>query len=77
MAALLAHEGSPGVIDLHSADQILLPVAFAEGRSEYTVAEVTEHLRTNVRTLRAFLDRDIRVIEADGEAPGRVIVASV
>ena len=35
-------------VDPHSADQILLPLAFAPGRSEFTVSEVTEHLRTNV-----------------------------
>ncbi len=74
VADLLAYEDSQGVIDPHSADQILLPLAFAEGRSEYTVAEVTEHLRTNARTIRAFLDRDIRVVEADEFAPGRVVV---
>ena len=36
-------------VDPHSADQILLPLAFAPGRSEFTVSEVTEHLRTNVK----------------------------
>ena len=30
------------------------------GASEYTVSDVTEHLRTNVATIRAFLDRDDR-----------------
>ena len=63
-------------VDPHSADQILLPLALAEGRSLYTVTEVTEHLRTNADTIRAFVDRQIRVEEADPESgrPGRVIV---
>jgi RNA 3'-terminal phosphate cyclase (ATP) len=62
-----------GAIDPHSADQILLPLALADGRSEYTVAAVTEHLRTNVETIRAFLDRPIAIDEpADG--PARVVV---
>ena len=32
----------------HSADQIVLPLALAEGPSEYRVAEVTPHLTTNI-----------------------------
>ncbi len=72
---LRAYLESPGVVDRHSADQILLPLALAEGRSEYTVSEVTEHLRTNVATVRAFLDRDIQIEEPKGSHPGRVVVA--
>jgi RNA 3'-terminal phosphate cyclase (ATP) len=65
---------APGAVDPHSADQLLLPLAFAEGRSVYTVSAVTEHLRTNARTIRAFLDRPIRVEEPEADRPGRVIV---
>jgi RNA 3'-terminal phosphate cyclase (ATP) len=64
-----------GAVDAHSADQMLLPLALAEGPSAYTVAEVTEHLRTNARTIRAFLDREIAIVEPEGGAPGRVEVA--
>ena len=74
VADLLDHIDNPGAVDLHSADQILLPLALAEGRSVYTVTRITEHLRTNVETIGAFLDRPIRV-EASDEGPGgRVIV---
>ena len=42
---LVAFEAVPrAAIDPHSADQILLPLALARGRSEFTVSEVTEHL---------------------------------
>jgi RNA 3'-terminal phosphate cyclase (ATP) len=63
-------------VDPHSADQILLPLAFAPGRSEFTVSMVTEHLRTNVETISAFLDRAIYLKEsgADNE-PSRVVIA--
>lgn len=62
-------------VDHHSADQILLPLALAEGRSIYTVSAVTEHLRTNALTIRAFLDRPIEVEEPLAEdQPGRVVV---
>jgi RNA 3'-terminal phosphate cyclase (ATP) len=62
-------------VDPHSADQILLPLAFAPGRSEFTVSEVTEHLRTNAGTITAFLDRKITIEEPqrDTEA-GRVVI---
>lgn len=63
-----------GAIDPHSADQILLPLALAPGRSEYTVTEVTEHLRTNVATIREFIDRSITLIEPDDNRPGRVVI---
>ena len=64
-----------GAVDPHSADQILLPLALAEGRSVYTVSHVTEHLRTNAHTIRAFLDRPIEVEEPLAEGrPGRVVV---
>ncbi len=62
-------------VDPHSADQILLPLVFAPGRSEFTVSEVTEHLRTNVETIRAFLDRSITVEEpSDENQPARVVI---
>jgi RNA 3'-terminal phosphate cyclase (ATP) len=63
-----------GAVDRHSADQILLPLCLAPGRSEYTVAAVTEHLRTNAATIRAFLDRDIRIEESSAGGAGRVVV---
>jgi RNA 3'-terminal phosphate cyclase (ATP) len=73
---LLAFEAVPdGAVDPHSADQILLPLALAEGRSIYTVSEVTEHLRTNAATIRAFLDRPIVIEEPDEEGQaGRVMI---
>ena len=71
---LLAYLDAPGAVDAHSADQILVPLALADGVSAYTVAEVTEHLRTNVATIGAFLDRAIR-IEEPIEGPARVVVA--
>ena len=76
VAELLAfHDAGGGAVDPHSADQILVPLALAPGRSEYTVSAVTEHLLTNVMTIRAFLDRAIEVEESEGDGPGRVIIA--
>jgi RNA 3'-terminal phosphate cyclase (ATP) len=63
----------PGV-DAHSADQLVLPLALADGASHYPVAEVTQHLLTNIAVIRMFLDRDI-VCEGDEGQPGRVRIA--
>jgi RNA 3'-terminal phosphate cyclase (ATP) len=76
VAELIAFLNVPdAAVDPYSADQVLLPLALADGRSVYTVSEVTEHLRTNAATIAAFLDRRI-VIEEDAVPgqPGRVIV---
>jgi RNA 3'-terminal phosphate cyclase (ATP) len=67
-------DAAPSCVDPHSADQILVPLSLAQGRSEYTVSAVTEHLRTNAATIRAFLDRTITIDEPDGDRPGRVVV---
>jgi RNA 3'-phosphate cyclase len=60
----IAFRDSGCPVDLYSADQILLPLAFAKGASEYRVSEVTRHLKTNVETIQAFVER---VIEIEGE----------
>jgi RNA 3'-terminal phosphate cyclase (ATP) len=73
---LLAFEATTNAaVDSYSADQILLPLVFAAGRSEFTVSEVTEHLRTNAATIGAFLDRSITIDESDDvNHPGRVVI---
>ena len=74
--ALLAHLAVPdAAIDPHSADQLLLPLALAEGRSTFTTSEATEHLRTNAATLAAFLDRPVSIEEPTDDRPAaRVVV---
>src|SRR5262249_35144557 len=44
-------DAEAGVADPHSADQLVLPLALAEGPSEYAVSEVTLHLTTNVAVI--------------------------
>lgn len=46
-------------VDPHSADQILLPLAFSDDASEFAVSEVTNHLLTNIATIRRFVEREI------------------
>jgi RNA 3'-terminal phosphate cyclase (ATP) len=64
----------PALMDAHSADQIVFPLALAEGPSEYRVAEVTRHLTTNVAVIRQFLEREI-VCEGQEGGPGLVRIA--
>jgi len=67
----LAYRESGCPVDPHSADQVVLPLAFSEGASEFAVSEVTNHLLTNIATIRRFVDREIA---CEGFAGGKGIV---
>jgi RNA 3'-terminal phosphate cyclase (ATP) len=67
----LSHAQTGMPVDPHSADQLLLPLAVAEGDSEYHVSAVTKHLTTNAAVVRLFLDRRI---EIDGDAGASGVV---
>lgn len=58
-------------VDEHSADQLLLPLAFANGPSQFRVAAVSSHLVTNADVIGHFLDRPI-AIEGSAGNPGVV-----
>jgi RNA 3'-terminal phosphate cyclase (ATP) len=72
--ALAYLRAAPAAVDAHSADQIVLPLALAEGPSEFTVAAVTRHLLTNVEVIRRFTERDI-ACEGEEGRPGAVRIA--
>ena len=55
----LTQPGSPIPLDPHSADQIVMPLALAEGPSAFTVSEITSHLLTNITVIRRFVEREI------------------
>jgi len=52
---------SRAAVDEHLADQLLLPLALAEGVSELTTARVTQHLLTNAQVIRKFLPVEITI----------------
>ena len=62
-------------VDPHSADQLLLPLAFSDDASEYKSSEITRHLTTNIETVRKFVDRNIQIEHTDGKS-GVVRVAA-
>ncbi|MCI0681864.1 MAG: hypothetical protein L0Y71_07145 [Gemmataceae bacterium] len=51
----------PCGVDEHSADQLVLPLALAEGPSAFPVAAVSSHLLTNVGVIQRFIERTIDV----------------
>jgi RNA 3'-terminal phosphate cyclase (ATP) len=62
--ALLAFLRGSGVVDEYLADQLLLPLAFADGDSEFRTSKITQHLLTNANVIRAF---DAAEIDVRGE----------
>jgi RNA 3'-terminal phosphate cyclase (ATP) len=62
-----------GVIDEYLADQLLLPLAFASGRSHFRSAKLTNHLITNAELIKEFINVEI---DFDGEIgqPGLVTI---
>ncbi len=63
---VFAYFHSDAPVDSHSADQIVLPLALADGPSEFRVAQITTHLTTNISVIRRFLDRDISCEDETG-----------
>ncbi len=73
--ALLAHHRSGALLDLHLADQLLLPLALAGAAGRYPVAEVTRHLRTNAWVVEQFLPGVVRVEGEEGQT-GAIVIAN-
>lgn len=69
--ALLAHHATEAAVDPYLADQLLLPLALAAGRSQVTTSEVTGHLLTNAYVIQQFLPVSIEVSGREGQ-PGQV-----
>jgi RNA 3'-terminal phosphate cyclase (ATP) len=72
----LAYRETGCPVDSHSADQVVLPLAFSPDASEFRTSEVTLHLKTNIDVIRRFVDREISVAGEDG-SPGTVRIAAV
>jgi RNA 3'-terminal phosphate cyclase (ATP) len=64
--ALAGYLRSDGAVDPWLADQLLLPLALADGPSVLRTSEVTPHLLTNAAVIRLFLPAEIRVEGAVG-----------
>lgn len=74
VAELLAFvENETAAVDPYLADQLLIPMALADGRSTYTTNRLTGHTLTNAALIRNWLDVSI-MIEGERDQPGRVTV---
>lgn len=73
IAEFEAFVATDGVIDQYLADQLLLPLAFASGSSEFHISQVTRHLVTNAEVIRAFMPVEINISGEIGQ-PGIVAV---
>lgn len=74
--ALLTHHIDGAPVDPHLADQILLPLALAKGKSSFRTSQITRHLLTNADVIRAFIDAKIVIDGSEGE-PGAVTVVGI
>jgi RNA 3'-terminal phosphate cyclase (ATP) len=72
--ALLAHMASGAALDLHLADQVVLPLSLAAGPSRFTVERITPHLETNARVVELFGAARVGLEDAEG-GTGLVTVA--
>lgn len=71
---LQTHQLSGAALDIHLADQILLPLAFAGGVSEFTVPRISQHLETNAHVIEQFSVAEIS-LSSDAAGVARVRVA--
>ncbi len=63
VAALREHHASAGAVELHLADQLLLPLSLAAGISIFTTPRPTGHLMTNAWNIGQFGIADISIEE--------------
>ncbi len=70
---LLAFARSGTAVEAHLADQLLIPMALALGRSAMAVERITDHLVTNAWVIEQFLPAKVSIEGKVGSA-GRVVV---
>lgn len=61
---LLMFHDSGAAVDERLMDQLIVPLALAEGPSVVSTNAITRHLRTNIEVVRAFLKRPIAIDES-------------
>ena len=64
--AVHRHMRSDAAVGPYLADQLLLPLALGSG-GRFTMMRPSQHFKTNVETIRAFLDVPVRYEETDQE----------
>ncbi|NPD89419.1 MAG: RNA 3'-phosphate cyclase [Asgard group archaeon] len=54
-------EKGTGAIDVHAADQLIVPMALVEDNSEITADEISNHTRTNIELIQKFFQKTITI----------------
>ncbi len=73
VAHILSFMDNKVAVDRYLADQLLLPLVLANGRSSFTTEAITQHTLTNATLLRRWLDVEIQIEGAEGQ-PGRLTI---
>ncbi len=68
-------KSAKAAVDPHAADQLMLALSLAEGPSEYTTSEITEHCITNAAVITQITGRSV-TIEGEKGKPGRVLIGA-
>lgn len=76
VAELVSFMDNGAAIDHHLADQLLVPMALAHGKSSFTTNLLTSHTMTNVELLRQWLDVQVRIEGTLGE-PGTITITGI
>ncbi|MBK8988522.1 MAG: RNA 3'-phosphate cyclase [Chloroflexi bacterium] len=63
-------------VDKRLADQLLLPLALAHGRSHFTTDQITQHTLTNVALLRDWLNVSITIV-GELNQPGAITIEGI
>lgn len=74
--ALLSCLDAGGAVDSHLANQLLLPLAFADGVSAISTSRISQHLLTAAELIARFLPSVVSVSGKVGE-PGRIVVRGI
>lgn len=64
---LLAFTQTEGMVDEHLADQLLIPLALADGETTFTTHRLTHHTITNARLIQRWLGSDIEIDGKENE----------
>jgi len=72
---LLAFLDTPGVVDAHTADQLLVLTALSSRESRYVAERVTDHLQTNANVLTQLTRRPVDILPGEGESATVVVHA--
>lgn len=67
-------ENGDAAVDHHLADQLLIPMTLAQGRSTFTTNRLSSHTLTNASIVRQWLGADVSVSGSLGQ-PGAVSIA--